>query len=328
MINVLAIDAGGTSTRAVLLDHTGHCFGYGFAGGGNPVSSGTERASASIVAAAEAASDAAGRPSSDVAHTLIAMAGMSVSGPIDWVTGPLAAHGFPATAQVASDLLAIYFSGTWQPDGYAMVAGTGSAGIRVRNGRTEGTADGLGWLLGDAGSGYWIGHRVVGAAVASLDGRAEPTALVPLLLEAVGIEHSDERGPDGRSSSLRSLAEYLYGLRPVELSRFAPLAFLAGSDATARAILDDAIVALARLFSAIAEPDLPGPLIFGGSVLTSQPLVGDGVVAALRDSGLEPEIRRVPDGVVGAAVLGLRSSGVDVTADVFERIRTTLTHLR
>ncbi|AWB85586.1 N-acetylglucosamine kinase [Mycetocola zhujimingii] len=328
MINVLAIDAGGTSTRAVLLDETGHCHGYGFAGGGNPVSSGPDRAAASITAAAEVASDAAGRPPGDVGHVLIAMAGMSVSGPIDWVTTPLAARGFPATAHVASDLLAIYFSGTWEPDGYAMVAGTGSAGIRVRGGVTEATADGLGWLLGDAGSGYWIGHRVVGAAVASLDGRAEPTALVPLVLEAAGIEDSRERGPDGRSSSLRALAQALYGLRPVELSRFAPLAFAAGSDATARAILDDAIDALARLFDAISVRDLAGPLVLGGSILTSQPRVSEGVAEIIRGSGFDPEIRAVPDGVVGAAVLGLRSAGIDVTADIFDRIRATLAHLR
>jgi glucosamine kinase len=328
MINVLAIDAGGTSTRAVVLDSAGSCLGYGSAGGGNPISSGPDRASASIVAAAQAASDAAMRPATEVTRILIAMAGMSVSGPTDWVSDPLAARGFPSSVTVASDLLAIFSSGTWQPHGYAMVAGTGAAGIRVRNGQVERTADGLGWLLGDVGSGYWIGHRVVAAAVADLDGRGKATALVPLLLDAMGIPSSRERGPDGRSLALRELVESLYQLRPVELSRFAPLAFHATTDAVARAILDDAIAELARLFSAISAPDLAGPLVLGGSVLTAQPLVTDGVTGALRGEGFTPEIRRVPDGVVGAAVLALRGAGVEVTAEVFARIGATLTPLR
>jgi N-acetylglucosamine kinase-like BadF-type ATPase len=328
MINVLAIDAGGTSTRAVLLNETGHCLGYGSAGGGNPISSGPERAAASILAAAEGASDAAGLPPTSVTHTLIAMAGMSVSGSRDWVSGPLATREFPPTVTVASDLLAIFSSGTWQPDGYAMVAGTGAAGIRVRGGQVERTADGLGWLLGDAGSGYWIGHRVAAAVIASLDGRGAETALVPLVLEAAGIENSAERGPDGRPIALRDLVEALYRLRPVELSRFAPLAFEATTDAVARAILDDAISALARLFSAISAPDLAGPLVLGGSVLTAQPRISDGVTRALREEGFSPEMRKVPDGVVGAAVLALRLAGTDVDAEVFERITTTLAHLR
>lgn len=328
MINVLAIDAGGTSTRAVLLDSTGHCLGYGSAGGGNPISSGPERAAASILAAAEASSDAAGLPPTDVAHLLIAMAGMSVSGPTDWVSGPLAARGFPAAVTVASDLLAMFSSGTEQPNGYGMVAGTGAAGIRVRNGRVERTADGLGWLFGDAGSGYWIGHRVVAAAIASLDGRGEETALVALVLESAGIANSNGRGADGRPIALRDLVEALYRLRPVELSRFAPLAFEASTDAVARSIVDDAIVELTRLFSAISAPDLVGPLVVGGSIFTAQSLVSDGVTAALEEEGIAPEIRRVADGVVGAAVLALRDSGVTVDSEVFERIKSTLAHLR
>jgi hypothetical protein len=66
----------------------------------------------------------------------------------------------------------------------------------------------------------------------------------------------------------------------------------------------------------------------GGSVLTAQPRISDGVTRALREEGFSPEMRKVPDGVVGAAVLALRLAGTDVDAEVFERITTTLAHLR
>ncbi len=37
---LLAVDAGGTSTRALVLDESGRAYGYGRAGSGNPTSAG------------------------------------------------------------------------------------------------------------------------------------------------------------------------------------------------------------------------------------------------------------------------------------------------
>ena len=51
----LAIDAGGTSTRALLIAADGDCVGYGRAGGGNPVSWGPEEAARSVTSAVAAA---------------------------------------------------------------------------------------------------------------------------------------------------------------------------------------------------------------------------------------------------------------------------------
>ena len=80
---------------------------------------------------------------------------------------------------VESDLLAMFCAGSSDLDGHALVAGTGSAAIRVRGGEVEGVSDGSGWLLGDEGSGFWIGHHIVRAAVADLDGRGPWTGLAP-----------------------------------------------------------------------------------------------------------------------------------------------------
>src|SRR4051812_36411940 len=53
---VLAVDAGGTSTRAIWLASDGTCLGYGRAAGGNPVSRGVGVAADQLVdAVAEAA---------------------------------------------------------------------------------------------------------------------------------------------------------------------------------------------------------------------------------------------------------------------------------
>jgi glucosamine kinase len=325
---LLAIDAGGTSTRATLVERTGRCVAYARAGSGNPVSSGPEHASTQLVLAAEATVRSAAIAPSQIGAVLIAMAGMSVNASTDWVSKPFEASGLAGPIRLESDLLATFFSGTWESEGYGVVAGTGSAGIRVRSGDVERSADGLGWLLGDVGSGFWIGHRVARAAVATLDGRAGPTELTALLLENLGIPVTGDRVIDGRLESLRLATDALYRLRPIELSRFAPLAFAAADDATARAILADAAAALAGLFDAIASPTVTGPLVLGGSILAQEGVVAESVAAAAAGSARVTRTHQVPDGMVGAIVLSLRSAGVDVGPDVFQRIVASLAELR
>ena len=328
MPHFLAVDAGGTSTRAVLVAADGSCLGYGTAGGGNPISSGIERAASAVLSATQTATAAARLAPQDIGSGILAMAGSGVNPDTVWVTNALADAGFTGSVELRSDLLATFFSGTFEPDGYALVAGTGAAGIRVRNGLVDRAADGLGWLLGDVGSGFWIGHRVVRDAVAALDGRAGPTAMTALLLDALGLEPEAWVDSDGRPGVLRLVTDAVYKLRPVELSRFAPVAFAASDDEAARAILAEAAEALARLFGAVASPELTGPLVLGGSILAQKSVVAEAVATAATASGLVTETRQVPDGVIGAAVLTLQSAGVTVDATVFDRIGTSLAGLR
>lgn len=326
--SLLAIDAGGTSTRAVLLNREGLCIGYGTAGGGNPISSGPERAASAVLSAARQASEAAGVGPAHIERIIMAMAGARTYTSSGWVTDEFEAWGFSGQVSIDSDLLAIFCSGGPEPAGYAMVAGTGAAAVRVENGRVTATADGLGWLLGDHGSGYWIGHQVTRAAVDALDGRGETTALAPLMLEALGIPDTEERGDEGRLESLRLTTDALYDLIPVQLSRFAPLAFAAGDDPVAKRILTDAAAALARTLQAARNPDVTGPLVFGGSILAQPGILAEALASELAGAGISPDARRVSDGAVGAAVLALRHAGIEVDQAVFDRVRGSLAELR
>ena len=52
-----------------------------------------------------------------------------------------------------------------------LIAGTAFVAARIRGGQLDRVVGGKGWLLGDAGGGFWIGHAVARAVVASLDGQ-------------------------------------------------------------------------------------------------------------------------------------------------------------
>ena len=325
----VAVDAGGSSTRAVVVDSTGRCLGLGTAGSGNPISSGQESVVLALGAAVRQAIGSAGVPPDSIEGASVAMAGSrsvrSADGPEHpSIATALSAAGVEAPFVVESDLLAMFCAGTSDLDGHALVAGTGSAAIRVRNGEVEATADGTGWLLGDAGSGFWIGHHVVRAVVADLDDRGPSTGMTPLVLAGLGIADDD----GSRRSSLLRLTDAVYDMRPVGLARFAPVAFALVDDAVAAGIVGGASQALAHTLGSVLDNGIDGPLVLGGSVLLHQVTVATVVETSFRDRGAAGPVVRVADGVAGAATLVLRNSGVPVDSAMFTRIDTSLSALR
>ncbi len=334
MSHHLGIDAGGTSTRAVLLDASGTCLGLGRAGSGNPIASGPAVASESLRSAAAGALAGGGLDGSVVASASVAMAGGS-DVTHDPATGAamhraLLTLGIDVPVVVEPDLLALYFSGSPSPDGYALVAGTGAAAVRVRAGEVVQTCDGLGWLLGDEGSGFWIGREVVRAVAAALDARGPATALTALLEAALPTPVRSAVATEGRPAALSGLVDQLYAVPPVAMARFAPLAFeaAAAGDGVATQIVDGAGRALVHTLSAVVDGRLDGPLVLGGSILTHQAGTRTRLEEAWSGAGRTDPVVVVPDGLVGAAVLALRRAGVVVDEAVFARVTATLAPLR
>lgn len=358
MPNFLAIDAGGTSTRAVFLNSSGLCLGYGTAGGGNPVSRGFEPA---LDALAQASATALGDTPAAFSEVLLAMAGASLELPTQLFRDRFATLGLTGNVMIESDLLAAFYSGTHHDDGCALIAGTGAVGARIAGSRLAAVADGTGWLLGDAGAGFWLGREVARAVASALDGRGPATALTGLVLAELDITLDPGARTQGRLRAQQQLILKVYERSAIELSRFAPLVFAVPDDTVARDIIDRAAQALACTLLAVSEvaaddpgrpsPDLPArdgesargaqparvgsvgfvdqPLIFGGSVLTKGGMVAAAVVGLLAAGTAEPVTPvLVEDGVVGAAVLVLKRNGIAVDAAVFARIQDSLSALR
>lgn len=313
MRTVLAIDAGGSSTRAVLVDESGQVLGLGRAPQGNPISAGMAQATASMVTATRDA--CAGNPAPELLMLTMAGGGV-VGGRLPGLAEALAAADIHTPYAIEGDALSTYFSGTTETDGGAIIAGTGSTGAAVAGGQIVHVVDGAGWLIGDDGAGFWIGRRVVHDVLAAIDGRGPHTTLVDRLMADLPEPTTDVM--NARDVPRIRLVEHAYGLRPVELARYAPLAFAeAAHDAVAATILDDATAHLVRLADVVMAKAPEGPVVLAGGVASS--LVGDRVAAHLGERA-----RRARDGSVGAAVLGLRRIGVDVDEAVRMRIADTL----
>ena len=90
------------------------------------------------------------------------------------------------TPTVLTDLEIAFAAGTASADGVLLLAGTGAAARRFADGHLVVRCDGMGWLLGDKGSGVLIGTAALRAVASDLDGRGPATALAGAVQESLG----------------------------------------------------------------------------------------------------------------------------------------------
>jgi glucosamine kinase len=308
---VVGMDVGGTSTRAVVASTSGEVLGAGRAGGGNPVSNGGVAAAASLRQALLGALN--GVDPGRVRAAVVGLAGGSLA-----VTDPAVAaamhdawRGVGCTPQLVSDVLLAYVSGTWEPDGTVLACGTGAVAADVRGREAVGFADGHGWLLGDRGSGFWIGREALSATLDAID----RTGALPPLGRVVLIELGVPVPPAGAPPQelIAAVIAGGYGVPPVTLSRLSPsvLAAAATGDALATAIAHRAATHLVDTVRRVRDPQATTPIILGGSVLAS-PAIGDPVRAELHR--LWPDAPLLPAGNTAAAAAWLALGSTDPAA--------------
>lgn len=318
---LLAVDGGGSTTRAAVVDAQARCLGYGVAAGGNPTAVGADDALSAIGAAAGTALARAGTTGASVTRVVVALAGEPVR-LSDRATR--SAVGVPEDSPLdrVGDILAMYHSAAVEPDGVVLVAGTGAIAARISQLEVQRVVDGVGWLLGDRGSGFWIGRKVARAVAADLDGSGPATELTDLVLEGLDVSGAREGG-GSRPPALDAFMRHVYDDRPVQLARLAPYAFAAAaaSDETATAVVSGCEAELARMLRIAREGREHLPVVLGGSVVTRGLKRSGRLTGALAEELSGADVRWAHEGVAGAAVVGLLSEHVEVDAAMLARIR-------
>jgi N-acetylglucosamine kinase-like BadF-type ATPase len=191
----LGIDGGGSATRAALIDGKREVMGRGSAGASNHYAVGPAIAAQNCASAAFAAIEDAKRLHPGFDPTEIAAWGFGLAGvrrpsDHDLMSGFLS-EICSRPFSLDTDVVAAHagaFSG--QP-GIVLSAGTGAICFGADELGEKYYADGWGPLLGDEGSGYWIGIEALRAVCRSIDGRGPQTRLVGPVLESLGVADSD-----------------------------------------------------------------------------------------------------------------------------------------
>ncbi|ABM07625.1 MULTISPECIES: BadF/BadG/BcrA/BcrD ATPase family protein [Micrococcaceae] len=163
--------------------------------------------------------------------------------------------------------------------GVAVIAGTGSAAWGKNDAGEEARAGGWGYLLGDEGSGYWLGREAVRHSLRRMNQGKEPDRLSRALLDSVGVDepgklialfHSPDTGRRYWAQQARLVVE----------------AADAG-DETCRALVDQAGRDLADLAEqAVRQLGLDGPVILGSGLGMNVPRLQEAFKAKLAESGI------------------------------------------
>lgn len=277
---LLGADAGGTSSHAVLTTVDGQVCGRGAAGPGNPA---LHRQTAAISIGTAIRAALGDHDPQDVAAVVTGVAGIS------GLADPAVAEAFDrewksigltCPVHIVGDAVTAFAAGTTARHGAVLIAGTGSVAAVVDGLDITRTAGGHGWLLGDEGSGTWLGLQAVRAAV------RKPSSLRDAIFTAT------------RTTTTDALVAWANASPPAAFAALSPTVCAATDDA-ARQIHAEATV---RLITTLDDLDhQAGPVVLAGSLLTHDTPVRAGVIAHLQARGIQPSTATHP--ATGAARL-------------------------
>src|SRR3954451_9135752 len=178
--HVLGLDAGGTKTVCLLADVTGHVISSARGPGANLQAQGELEVEKVLHEVMESA--VAGRPIVPAAICL-GIAGADRPDDAAVMRGIMRRIGYKSPTLVVNDALVALTAGAGDGPGIVVICGTGSICYGRNEDGQAARSGGGGDILGDEGSGYWIGRRALAAVVRHADGRGPATTLAPRILE-------------------------------------------------------------------------------------------------------------------------------------------------
>src|SRR5471030_591860 len=183
-MHVLGIDAGGTKTVCLLADEQCAIVSEGRGAGANLHTAGELAVEKVVHEAMEAAiGDRAITP----AAICLGIAGVDRDDESRTVRAIMRRIGYKSRVLVVNDALIGLVAGARDEPGVAINAGTGSI-VYGRNAHGEAArAGGWGHMIGDEGSGYWIGREALAAIMRAADGRGPETRLTEDVLAHFAI---------------------------------------------------------------------------------------------------------------------------------------------
>lgn len=304
--NYLGIDGGASKTTATLIDEKRNILGQGKSGGSNINVLGPTKSLKNIKSAVKQA-----LKNKNLKNIVAVFALAGVGNPDDekgWrkqiTNDTFFSQIFAKPPKFFNDTQAALRSGTTDKNAIALIAGTGSNCWGHNQEGKEAKSGGADYILGDQGSGYDIGLKILKNVTKSLDGRANNTQLAGLLMDHLKI------------NSLQDLIDLVYKepWNKGDVAKIAPLIETAANnnDKVAQEIIEEAVTDLSQMVKSVANKlDLtnkPYVVVSAGSIFK---------IKKLRE-GVEKEVKKFSpnakfedqkvDSATAAAYLALESN--------------------
>ncbi len=292
----LGIDGGGSNLRIAIVDRELAPLSSLTEAAANPSIIGHEAARAHIRRSVRQCLRLASLQPGDISAVAIGIAGASNAHSRRWLVQTMKPVLPRAWLVPSSDLEIALVGALAERHGILLLAGTGSAVFGIAPGGDQLQIGGWGYLLGDQGSGYWIGSQVLRQIIADYDsGDRLSSPFDRACLTELGLDEP------------RELIAWLYGSQELPAARLASLApfvlrLAAKGDGEARNILQSAAIQLARqaeLLRRRLDYD-DAPIAFAGGLLDNANFLSEHLANRLQLRE-RPIAKYAP--VIGAALL-------------------------
>ena len=305
---VIGIDGGGSKTHAIVADESGTSLGEA-TGPGSAVKPGAEEASADVIVqtARDALADA-GMPAVTPRVVCVGVAGAGREKAKQALWQALVARDIASDVVVHTDFGIALDDAFGDGPGVLLIAGTGSAAFGRSPTGTTGRCGGWGPVIGDEGSGTWIGRRALSIVSAAADGREAQTALTGAILTAAEVNEAADLIPWAASASREQIAS------------LAPVVFTVAEsgDLRANAVVSLAVEELMLHVRALAQ-QLFGderaavPVALAGGLMSKGTMLRKRLEHRLRAAVPGAQVKQTPIVAARGAVRGaLRFVGAEV----------------
>lgn len=301
---VLAIDGGQTGTRAIVASAAGELEGLGVAG---PSMDPGEFGRAIRDAVSQAGK---------IDAVVLGLTGVGISDETDsWYRETAAAATGSTNVLLESDAYTALVGAAGGRDGVLVVGGGGALALGVSRG-TRVRAGGLGPMLIDEGSGYWLGLEAIRASWRAVEGWGPATALLGTVCEALGVQHIYDakrriHAGDVGFTEIARLAEAVGGVAQQ-------------GDRVAERLLTHAGGALAELALAVVRGTTwsDGPSVYAsGRLLQDCAEVAHAFKARLESGAPGARLAQATyPPIVGAAIVGFRLVGELPSGEALEAL--------
>ncbi|MDF2680672.1 MAG: N-acetylglucosamine kinase [Brevibacillus sp.] len=304
----IALDGGGTKTRAAICNASGRIAAISVGDATNPLSRPWEAVVNTIRELVLDVIHRAGIEESVVSALYLGLAGADRPEIKDRLQEAFTAE-WGERLLLDNDAVSALYAGTWGGPGIVLIAGTGSIAYAVTAEGQRQRTGGWGYLIGDEGSGFDIGRRAAAAVMQAADGRGKMTALTDLYLAHFGVNRPEEL-----------IARIYGGNNPrKELADTSTLVEKAASfgDEIATELIGHAADDLVDLTSAsLRKAGSSLPVVLAGGLLTADTMLRREV---LRRAWFATKIPTVSP-VIGALVAAMRRAGWNIDAEIQSRL--------
>jgi N-acetylglucosamine kinase-like BadF-type ATPase len=308
-MHVLGIDVGGTKTVCLLANESAQIIAEGREEGANLQGAGElalEKVLHSVMEKTLAAPGVAAALGSPVrphvgpspgdlgiipSAICLGIAGVDRAADEAVVRSIMKRIGHKARILVVNDALIALQAGVGDAPGIVIVSGTGSIAYGRNANREASRAGGWGYVLGDEGSGYWIGRLALRAVVRHADGRGRVTSLTPRLLAHFGVQRAADLihqiyHEDVSPRSIAALAKYVQHSRDE-------------GDMVATGILnhaaDELITAATAVMTRLELADQPFTFVLAGGMFHAIPWLCDQLQLLLPSVARHSRVVRLED---------------------------------